>query len=223
MELYSLLGVTPGITAIIGSGGKSTTLEVLSQELPGTVLLCTSTHFMGYPHLPTVLNPTKESLRDAFCHDRVVCTARQTVEGKLVDCGLPYELLQQYADYVLVEADGSRRLPLKAHAAHEPAIPDPCGQIICVVGLSGLGKPISEFVHRSEIFCSLTGAAPEELTSPTLVAKGLLAENLADTYFLNQADQPWDMGPAQALAAELTAVGKDVVAGSLHQKEYLRL
>lgn len=221
MELYSLLGITPGLTAVIGSGGKSTLLQVLSEELPGRVLLCTSTHFMGYPHLPTVLDPTPEQLREALSRDRVVCAARRSAERKLCACGLPYTLLRELADYVLLEADGSRHLPLKAHAAHEPVIPPLCDKTVCVVGLSGLGTPISQSVHRPEIFCALTDSTPQEIVTPAMAAQALLQEHLSDTFFLNQAETT--MHAAQALAEPLTAAGCTVVAGSLREKRYQRL
>ena len=35
------------------------------------------------------------------------------------------------ADYVLVEADGSRGLPLKAHLSHEPVLPQEAGSSPC--------------------------------------------------------------------------------------------
>ena len=47
MELQPILGIKKGVTAVIGSGGKSTLLHTLAQELPGRILLCTSTHFMS--------------------------------------------------------------------------------------------------------------------------------------------------------------------------------
>ena len=63
MKLAPLLKIEKGVTAIIGSGGKTTLLRTLSGELPGRVLLCTSTHFQGYADLPTVLDPTAADLR----------------------------------------------------------------------------------------------------------------------------------------------------------------
>ena len=63
MKLAPLLKIEKGVTAIIGSGGKTTLLRTLSGELPGRVLLCTSTHFQGYADLPTVLDPTAAELR----------------------------------------------------------------------------------------------------------------------------------------------------------------
>jgi len=60
---------------------------------------------------------------------------------------------------LLVEADGSRGLPLKAPAAHEPAIPAWANMVAIVVGLSGLDKPLAAGTfHRPEIFAELSGA-----------------------------------------------------------------
>lgn len=223
MELAPLLKIEKGVTAIIGSGGKTTLLRTLSGELPGRVLLCTSTHFLGYPDLPTVIDPTETSLRQAYASHRVLCAARRTEEGKLRDCGLPYDLLAALSDFVVIEADGSRRLPLKAHAPHEPVIPAGCRKTVCVVGLSGLGRPICQTVHRPERFCALTGAAPEDIASPELVARALLQEGLADTFFLNQADDEASLSLARRLAAPLTAQGCRVIAGSLHTHTYVAL
>ena len=75
MELAPLLGIQRGVTAIIGSGGKTTLLRTLADELPGRVLLCTSTHFLGYRDLPTVLDPTEPALQDALRRNRIVCAA----------------------------------------------------------------------------------------------------------------------------------------------------
>ena len=46
MELWELLGIRPGLTAVIGSGGKTSLLHVLAQELShrGTVLVLSLIH-----------------------------------------------------------------------------------------------------------------------------------------------------------------------------------
>lgn len=220
MELYPLLGIEKGVTAVIGSGGKSTLLHTLAGELTGRVLLCTSTHFMAYPDLPTVTEPTAEKLRQALAEHPVVCTGQETAKGKLMDCGLPYELLAELADYVLVEADGSRRLPLKAHADFEPVIPENSRQVICVTGLSGLHRTVQEIVHRPEIFCTLTGCAPGDEATAELVARGLAREKMADTYYLNQVESASALQDAEIMAVLLKAQGVRVVCGSMAKKEY---
>ena len=54
-NLASTLKIEPGITAIIGSGGKSTLLKTLGLELMragGRVLLCTTTHMFPVAGVP---------------------------------------------------------------------------------------------------------------------------------------------------------------------------
>ena len=54
-NLASALKIEPGITAIIGSGGKSTLLRALGLELMragGRVLLCTTTHMFPVAGVP---------------------------------------------------------------------------------------------------------------------------------------------------------------------------
>lgn len=220
MVLYPILNIQKGVTAVIGSGGKSTLLHTLAGELSGRVLLCTSTHFLAYDDLPLLTDPTADDLRRAFAEHRVVCAARRSPEGKLADCGLPYEQLAELADYVLVEADGSRRLPLKAHAGHEPVIPPCSRQVVCVVGLSGLHGAVQETVHRPEIFCRLTGCRPEDEVTAELAAKGLLAEHLADTFFLNQVESDLALQDAEIMASLLKKQGWRVVAGSQWERIY---
>lgn len=220
MKLAPLLKIEKGVTAIIGSGGKTTLLRTLSGELSGRVLLCTSTHFQGYADLPTVLDPTEADLRKALAAHSIVCAAGRSPTGKLVDCGLPYETLADLADFVLVEADGSRRRPLKAHARHEPVIPPCTRQVLCVVGLSGLHRPVSEVVHRPELFCPLVGCTPEDEATPERVARALVQEHLADTYFLNQTESGSALQDAKIIASHLKPHGFSVVAGSQREKSY---
>lgn len=122
------------------------------------------------------------------------------------------EALAARADYVLVEADGSRRLPIKAHLPHEPVIPGNAGLTVVLVGAAGFGRPIREAVHRWERFCQLTGAAPEEPVTAENLAVSLAAEDLGDKIFVNQAELPSVLAEAKRLASLLS---RPVFAGSL--------
>ena len=133
------------------------------------------------------------------------------------------DALADLADFVLVEADGSRRRPMKAHARHEPVIPPCTRQVICVVGLSGLHRPVSEVVHRPELFCPLVGCTPEDEATPERVARALVQEHLADTYFLNQAESGSALQDAKIIASHLKSQGFSVVAGSQREKSYFVL
>ena len=215
MDFPKLLGLRPGVTAVIGSGGKTSLLRRLAEELPGTVLLCTTTHIRPFEEYPLLTAPTPEDIRKALTAHRVLCLGTPCENGKLTAPSLSVETLATLADYVLVEADGSRQLPLKAHAAHEPVIPAVSRQVICVVGASGFGKPIRESVHRPEQFCALTGAAASDPVTPEQAAKAILAERLCDTMFLNQIDTEAQRPLADHFAAALGGSGLRIAAGSL--------
>lgn len=117
--------------------------------------------------------------------------------------------------YVLIEADGSRQLPLKAHASWEPAIPEGAQKTILVVGASGFDQPVEQVVHRAELFCARTGCTPKDLATPQLVAAELAAEFFArqaplrfDAVFVNQTDgKPQREANARALAESLRKRG----------------
>lgn len=198
-SLSSALQIRKGISAVIGSGGKTSLLRTLSLELSRehTVILATSTHFLPFPHCPLLLSeePEPEMLRARLADSPtgILCVARHAENGKLRSPALPFSVLAELADYVLVEADGSKRLPLKAHAAHEPVIPEGSRQCICVVGASGFYRKIGEVVHRPEHFLSLARERFPELTidspaEPKHAAYVLTREGLADQVLLNQME-----------------------------------
>ena len=65
MDFPKLLGLRPGVTAVIGSGGKTSLLRRLAEELPGTVLLCTTTHIRPFEEYPLLTAPTQGSDRSS--------------------------------------------------------------------------------------------------------------------------------------------------------------
>ena len=237
-NLASTLKIEPGITAIIGSGGKSTLLKTLGLELMragGRVLLCTTTHMFpvaGVPwdgssrrlgaapwkpgalHVPGCTCEACAGMsRGSICQAGVL----DPETGKLSAPAEPLNELAQRFDYVLAEADGSKRLPLKAHAAWEPVIPAATANVVWIVGALGLGKPINEAVHRPELFCERCGCELTDIATPERVAQVLNAElrmlNLSNArIMLNQVDTLSD--PAMADRLE-TALGRSVVATSL--------
>ena len=78
-----------------------------------------------------------------------------------------YREICREADLILVEADGSRGLPVKYPGPREPVIPDNVNMILCVCGLSGLGRPGQAVCHRWELApASRNGSGePEEFAS----------------------------------------------------------
>ena len=205
MELHDLLDIRHGVTAIIGSGGKTTMLYTLAEELSrlGRVLCCTTTHIFPPTHMPVLIDRTEEQLQKAADCAGCICVGSAGRDGKLGPLTRSLEEMARDWEYVLAEADGSRGLPLKAHAPYEPVVPPCAGLTVLVAGCGGLGRPIREAVHRPELFCRLTGRSPGDIASPEAAAEALRAEGLGDLVFLNQADSPRRRSAGLALAKNL--------------------
>lgn len=201
------LDIRPGVTAIIGGGGKTTLLYRLARELSEdhSVIVATSTHIFKPEHIPCVLRTGKVR--------GLVCVGTPCENGKLTAPEQSFEELARCADYVLVEADGAARRPLKAHAAHEPVIPQNANQVICVVGASGIGAPVEEAVHRPAVFTALSG---QTAAAPEAIAAVLNKENLHARVLINQTDTPERLAAAKELAALLHC---PVVIASLQKGE----
>lgn len=225
MGLAGLLRVGRGVTSVIGSGGKTSLLAALARELPGTVALTTTTHVRPFAGVTTLDGSDAGAVAATLERERVVCVGSPVGEkdrdaGKLTAGELPPAELAQLADYVLVEADGSRALPLKAHAPWEPVVPAGSAQTILVVGASGLGRPVREVAHRPERFCELAGCTPGDAATPELVARVIAAEGLATRVLVNQADTDELLAHARELARRLDV---PVVAGSLRAGRLVEL
>lgn len=150
------------VIAYVGAGGKTSSIleEMTTQHQKGRKVVVTTTTHMKQPEIvPEGTDQLTECVEEA---------AELLQEGKTVWYGHPaaggkftgplpeeWELLCGLADMILVEADGSKRLPVKVPAEFEPVIPDQTDKIIVVVGLSGLGKPIKEVCHRLPLVLDL--------------------------------------------------------------------
>lgn len=218
-ELRELLGVTRGVTAVIGSGGKTSLLYRLAEELRpcGTVLLATTTHIIRPPQYPFA--ETAMQLRAALAAEGAACAGSYTPEGKLT--APAFDGWEQAADFVLVEADGSKRLPAKAHEAWEPVLPPQRRRTICVLGASAFGQPIRQAAHRPALFAQLAGVPWSAAITPEMAARVIRREGFADIIYVNQVDE---LEPPPSWAEEFRKeAGIPVVIGSLQRKHWKRL
>lgn len=224
-----MLHIQPGITAIIGAGGKTTLLRALADELSprARVIVATSTKMYVPDWCPVVLEGGEErddekrlllrleaALADASC---VCIGAIHKPTGKLQASHLEFSCLANMADYVLVEADGAKMLPLKAHAEHEPVIPGDTQRVVCVVGADGLSAPVSQVCHRPHLFAQLAGISESDAVTPEAVAAVLNAESLHDVVLVNKVETAVEWRAAERIAALSRT---PVVAGSLWRGEF---
>lgn len=221
MKISSMLHIGRGVTALIGGGGKTTLLYTLAEELrrKGTVLLCTSTHIL-VPEGYFLETGGEEALRAALAAHGAVCAGTHAENGKLTAPQVSFERMAELADYVLVEADGAKRLPLKAHGSHEPVIPGNAARTVLVLGADGFGRPVGEVCHRPELYAERACCGAEECVTPEIAARLLLAEGLGDRIFINKVEDAGGYAAAERLARLLPW---PVTAGSLRQGVYVCL
>lgn len=149
--------------AVIGSGGKTSLIHKAAQnylEMGKTVFVTTTTHM--YREEGTLVDPTMEEVTRTLTEKGYCMAGSSTADGNTekITALAPGMLRQidRMVDITLIEADGSRHMPLKWPAFHEPVIPDGVDEIWLVVGLPGIGHRAQDVVHRYE----LAGFLPDQ-------------------------------------------------------------
>ena len=209
--------------AFIGAGGKTSALFQVAAEFPAA-LLATSTHmgswqvgqagrhfiWQGDSPLPDMEAQLGSGVT---LITGILDSATQRYQGLNP---AQFERLQQLAGYhnlpMFIEADGSRKIGLKAPGEQEPVIPAFVDTVVVVAGLTGLGKEISpENVFRSERFAQLSGQQAGDMITPEILARVLVhpsggLKNIPSgarrVVLLNQADN----SALQSMAGELSEV-----------------
>jgi molybdenum cofactor cytidylyltransferase len=227
----------PPCLALVGAGGKTTALFQIARQLKPPVLVTATTHLaknqfnLADRHIIVRNQEDLELIEAHLDSEDVVLATGSLQEGKRTSgidaISLEYLLSITKARSIpmLIEADGSRQQPLKAPADHEPAIPPFVDSVIVVAGLSGLGKPLtSKWVHRPELFASLSGLAIGDIISVDALAKVLtnplgglkgIPQGARRIVLLNQADTLGRQALALVLATKLQPAYHAVVVASL--------
>ena len=216
----------PRLTAIIGGGGKTTLLFTLGRQLAAegaSVLLTTTTHLAWPPPEGIVfLAPAAPEQLAAAAQPGALVLAGYPGENEKM-MGLSPEFFREACrafDHVLCEADGSRRMPLKFHREDEPCIPAETGLLLQVAGLSALGRPAAEMLHRH----ALSGIAAEHCITEEDVARLMLRAFSHCGVFcpsaalLNQADTPELCARGETVARLLRAEGYPCAVGALRKE-----
>ena len=187
MQLYQALELQPAeVISFCGGGGKTSTIQRLCAELQSvsrTVISTVTTRIgsnqtdgitpiligngvlLSEPHTSQI----KKSIMDRG-RALVACRGEATkLTG--VDPNVICQL-QSLADYILIEADGARSMPLKAPAEHEPIVPDCTTLCVVMIGIDAIGRQILPGqVHRPEMICKVTNAKSGDLVDPEIIAR----------------------------------------------------
>lgn len=240
MELIDALRLAltrgaPDIVALVGGGGKSSTAFRLAAEAAarGARAIATTTTRIAASEIdtaPAVVEVTGAALpldqlahtlaRTGWCLlvDAARGEKRTGISPALVD-GLVAAAPQLGLGLVAAEADGSRQLPVKAPAAHEPVIPACATLVVAVAGVDALGRELTpDQVHRPERIRGLLGlppVAPVRLT-PAQMARLLLHAQGGDRgrppgarrlLLINKVEDAAQLAAARLVAAHAVAAG----------------
>ncbi len=238
MKLYLALGISPGdVVAFAGAGGKSGAILAVAGELaeagitvlgaPTTKMFLKEAERIG----PLVTSEDAGELRakaeQAFAGGAPAVVAGSARISKNRVGGVEpawIATLAPLADVVLIEADGSRRRPIKGTAGHEPVLPDVATLVVAVANISAFGAPVSEeHVHRPEVFSKLTGVGPGQSITARAFARALADGSLANlpkgarpAALITGVEPGSSMADASVVTRELWRMGvKKVVLTSL--------
>ena len=84
MKLQKALEIQPGVTAIIGGGGKTTLMECLAEELSAQarVIVCTTTHIYPEQNMPCLVSPSEAEVEAELARTHCVCVGSASESGK---------------------------------------------------------------------------------------------------------------------------------------------
>lgn len=207
--------------AVIGSGGKTTLLWLLAHHFRHERVLVSTTVKM-WPPEPGQYDsfPDTETFAKVVASQRGITFAGAPLP-KLGKIGaLPLEILEarlSHFDKTFIEADGSRGLPYKGWAEHEPVVPEWVDMTVAVLPVPRPDWRVSgDNIHRLPTFCAISGAKAGELLRPEHLAaviahpEGLLAKARGRiALFFNQAENEADRAMARHIAGLLPKACRD--------------
>jgi len=250
ISLREALGLEGGgIVSLVGAGGKTSLMFRIARELTGagdSVLTTTTTKIMWPAQTESKHVILADSIEEVLSRARKLLMETRHISAVSHQIpphpekvkGFPPQAINALWKtgmfrWILVEADGANRRPLKAPARHEPVIPDCSGWVIGLMGLIGVGKALDEkWVFRPELFAKLTGLkvgepVTEEAAAVSLKRKdGIMKGTPHKAYkviFLNMADQPGALKTGRRIAKLLeqekeTRFSRIVIGKALHDE-----
>lgn len=226
-EALKLPVKAPLILSLVGGGGKTSVMYRLAAEYARDgkrVIVTTSTHIAYPPGYRVLLTESAKEVEGTAFQDGILVVGRPVYspheESPVKLKGMePEEItkLSEYADVLLIEADGAKRLPLKVPASHEPVIIPATDLVIACCGLDSIGQPLSTACFRWELAGELLGVSKEHLITSTDAARILTAqwgakkhtEGMEYRIVLNKADTKERVAIGIDLYKELERISKE--------------
>ncbi len=175
--------------SFVGAGGKTTAMFELARRLKSEdrkILVTTTTKIMlpDKKEYDKIIFDNSEQINifmkispnTVTCLGRALYNEHNKVTG--INSGYLDRIFENNIfDYILIEADGAKRKPIKAPAGHEPVIPSKTTMTIGMIGLDSINKPLNEEnVHRADIFAAVTGGELGSIIDENMIAELILSE-----------------------------------------------
>ncbi len=137
--------------SVIGAGGKTTLIANMAEDLQNEKVIITTTTKIYKPNNVYVLTDFDENSIKNAMEERNIIALGQDI-GEKLGCMpfLVYDIAAKYADRMLIEADGAKRMPMKVPNAKEPVYIANTDCVVAVLGLSAINKPLIKVCHRHE-------------------------------------------------------------------------
>lgn len=233
VTLDEKLGLEPArdrVVSIAGAGGKTTLMFALARSRARegyTAAVMTTTHILcpkPSETLAVVTGGPQEAAR-AFSQGKLVAAGSPDAEcfKMTAPAGETMQYLLDHAQALIIEADGSKRLPIKFPNDTEPVLLPQTNRVVVVAGLSALGRPLGRFATARRSRAS-GWDSPREPVTPPVIAR-LVTEGYAryrPIVLLNQADTPERLRAGEETAALLRGAFERVCVMSLLQEGYLK-
>ena len=180
-----------GVVAVVGAGGKKTTLWRLAERHDRAVVTAAT-------RIPTF----EERVADLVVTDDPIGAVESALDRE-ADGGSPWPLglvpgradevryegydtstisaladaVGDDLDAILLKADGARNRLFKAPDEHEPQVPDGADTVLPIASAKVVGEPLDETrVHRPELVAEIAGLEPGEEIRPVHVARVLASD-----------------------------------------------
>lgn len=173
------------IVSIVGAGGKTTLMFLLANEVKSNKkVLVTTTTKIYKPREEEIkyLALRKDGygyLNDSTDNGIYVYGNYVNNENKLIGLDLEeLDYLKGSFNYILIEADGSKKKCLKAWNTYEPVIYKDTTKTVGVLSLKAFGMEINdENIHRLKEFIDLTNSNVNEKVSFDILINIIFSEN----------------------------------------------
>lgn len=198
------------IIAFVGAGGKTSLLKETAaryRAMGKRVFVTTTTHMLQEED--TLLTDDAQQILGVLKETGYVMAG--IAEGIKIRAlsKETYEAVCAHADVVLVEADGSKHMPLKFPNSTEPIIPENADEIQVVCGLHALGQKAKDVCHRLELVKQCLGIGDDTVITPDHIRR-LVWEGYLRPLREKYPNKPIRMVPRHDGSAEKIAMARQL-------------